>query len=151
MIYHLKTIILREYKIDKQYIKTKSSKNHEQMKEILTYLHEHYQEPLSLNDMAASFYMSKEHFSRQFHLYVGKTFRDYLASYRLYKAYEDIINTDMTVQDIARSSNYFMKPIIKHHFNIVRKCQEIDIFLSIKYNFMKAFLFIIINRRINYG
>ena len=101
-IFDIFALLLREYKIDKQYIKTKSSKNHEQMKEILTYLHEHYQEPLSLNDMAASFYMSKEHFSRQFHLYVGKTFRDYLASYRLYKAYEDIINTDMTVQDIAR-------------------------------------------------
>ena len=95
-------------------MKTKSSKNQEQIKEILTYLHEHYQEPLSLSDMADSFYMSKEHFSRQFHHYIGKTFRDYLSSYRLFKAYDDIINSDMTVQDIARLHGFLnVKSFIK--------------------------------------
>lgn len=113
-LFDIFALLLREYKVEKQLMKTKSSKNQEQIKEILTYLHEHYQEPLSLSDMADSFYMSKEHFSRQFHHYIGKTFRDYLSSYRLFKAYDDIINSDMTVQDIARLHGFLnVKSFIK--------------------------------------
>lgn len=113
-LFEIFALLLREYKVEKQYRRTKSSKNQEQIKEILTYLHEHYQEPLSLSDMADSFYMSKEYFSRQFHHYVGKTFRDYLSSYRLYKAYDDIINSDMSIQDIARLHGFLnVKSFIK--------------------------------------
>lgn len=94
-------LLMREYRVEKDDIKFRSSKKQEEIKLVLTYLHEHYQEDISLNDMAKQYHMSKEHFSRQFHHYIGKTFRDYLASYRLYKAYEDIIHSEKSIQDIA--------------------------------------------------
>ncbi|WP_195599224.1 helix-turn-helix transcriptional regulator [Longibaculum muris] len=113
-LFEIFALLLREYKVNKQDIKRKSNKNQDQIKAILTHLHNHYQEPLTLNDMADSFYMSKEHFSRQFHYYVGQTFRDYLAHYRLYKAYEDIIHSDMAIQDIARIHGFSnVKSLIK--------------------------------------
>lgn len=96
------SLLLREYKIDKPLKKIKSIKTQEQVKNVLNYIHNHYQESLSLTDIADQFYMSNEHFSRQFHHYVGQTFRDYLFSYRLYKAYEDVIHSEITIQDIAR-------------------------------------------------
>lgn len=77
-------------------------KNFEQTKEILSYIHEHYQEDLTLESTAKYFHMSKEHFSRQFHHCVGKTYLNYLMSYRLYHAYNDVVNSDKTIQDIAR-------------------------------------------------
>lgn len=95
-------VLMREYRVEKDEIKFRSSKKQDEIKIVLTYLHEHYQEDISLSDMAKQYHMSKEHFSRQFHHYVGKTFRDYLASYRLYKAYEDIIHSEKSIQDIAR-------------------------------------------------
>ncbi len=113
-LFEIFALLLREYKVNKQETKRKSNKNQDQIKAILTYLHDHYQEPLTLDDMADCFYISKEHFSRQFHYYVGQTFRDYLAHYRLYKAYEDIIHSDMTIQDIARIHGFSnVKSLIK--------------------------------------
>lgn len=108
------SVLVESYQVKKQTIKKSSSKNQEQIKEILTYLHDHYQEELSLTDMSNYFHISHEHFSRQFHYYVGKTFRDYLSSYRLYKAYDDVINTDITIQAIARKHGFLnVKSFIK--------------------------------------
>ena len=78
----------------------------QQMKDILSYVHAHYQEPLSLQKMSQIFYMSPEHFSRQFHKYIGKTFKEYLSSYRLYKAYNDIVESQISIQDIARKHGF---------------------------------------------
>ena len=106
------SLLLREYKIDN--IKNSSYKGQYQIKDILTYLHSHYQEPLTLSEISTVFCMSQEHFSRQFHHYVGKTYKDYLMNYRLYKAYEDLIHTDKTVQDIARIHGFLnVKSFIK--------------------------------------
>ena len=98
--------LLREYQVPKDDIENKSYRNQDRIKDILNYLHEHYMEELTLNDMAELFYVSKEYFSRQFHHYVGKTFRDYLVSFRLYKSYEDVVNSNMTIQDIARKHGF---------------------------------------------
>ncbi|MEG0365933.1 MAG: AraC family transcriptional regulator [Coprobacillus sp.] len=106
------SVLVESYQVN--HIKKSSVKNQEQIKEVLNYLHDHYQEELTLTSMADYFHMSHEHFSRQFHHYIGKTFRDYLSSYRLYKAYDDIINTDMTIQSIARNHGFLnVKSFIK--------------------------------------
>lgn len=81
---------------------------------VLAYIHDHYQEDLSLNKMTSIFYVSKEHFSRQFHHYVGKSFKEYLMSYRLYKAYDDVISTSKTIQEIAYDHGFLnVKSFIK--------------------------------------
>lgn len=72
------------------------------IKDVLSYLHQHYQEDLTLEDMAKHFHMSKEHFSRQFHQYVRETYIHYLKAYRLYQAYDDVVHSHKTIQDIAR-------------------------------------------------
>lgn len=107
-------LLLRDYKKNKPLKKIKSERTQEEVKNVLTYVHEHYQEELTLSYMAEMFYMSKEHFSRQFHYYVGKTFKDYLSSYRLYMAYEDVIKSDYTIQDIASKHGFVnVKSFIK--------------------------------------
>lgn len=73
----------------------------ERAKEILTYIHAHYQEPLVLNDVATYFHMSSEHFSRLFHKIYHITYKSYLTRYRLYCAYQDIISTNKSLQSIA--------------------------------------------------
>lgn len=98
--------LLAFYQVTKYQIKSKSFRNQDQIKEVLTYMHTHYQEDMSLQDIATFFHVSKEYFSRQFHHFIGKTFHDYLTGYRLYKAYDDVVNSDMTIQDIARKHGF---------------------------------------------
>lgn len=69
--------------------------------EILDYIEEHYQEELSLKNIADIFYMSEEHFSRTFHEYFGINFKTYLTNYRLYCSYQDVAQSDKNIQDIA--------------------------------------------------
>lgn len=69
--------------------------------EMLDYVHSNYAQELSLQEVANYFHMSKEHFSRKFHEYLGTTFKDYLCSYRLYQAYDDVIHSDESIQDIS--------------------------------------------------
>lgn len=55
-------LLLETYSVDKHSIKGKTSKYQKQIKQILGYLQEHYQEPLTLSSVANQFHMSKEHF-----------------------------------------------------------------------------------------
>ncbi|WP_297633676.1 AraC family transcriptional regulator [uncultured Clostridium sp.] len=73
----------------------------ERQREILTYIHENYNQSLSLDFIAKNFYMNKEYFSRKFHEWFGVNFKSYLDNFRLYKAYKDIINTSDNIQIIA--------------------------------------------------
>lgn len=73
----------------------------ERQREILTYINENYNQSLSLEFIAKNFYMNKEYFSRKFHEWFGVNFKSYLNNFRLYKAYEDIINTTDSIQVIA--------------------------------------------------
>lgn len=111
-------LLFKEYHVKKDHIPKSSIKNQELIKSVLTYIHEHYQEDLSLGFLADYFHISQEYFSRQFHRYVGKTFRDYLFSYRLYKAYDDIINSENTIQDIARVHGFLN---VKSFIRVFRK------------------------------
>lgn len=94
-----------------------NTKGQTQIKKILTYLHENYKEELTLESLASHFHISKEYLSRQFHRYVGSTFRDYLTGYRLYHAYEDIIHTNRTIQEIAQLHGFANVKSLIHTFN----------------------------------
>lgn len=108
------SLLLREYKVEKHSSYKKNYKKQEQVKNVLTYIQEHYQEDLSLSFMAEQCHMSKEYFSRQFHQFIGKTFKDYLSAYRLYKAYDDIVNTEISIQEIAMKHGFLnVKSLIK--------------------------------------
>lgn len=112
-------LLMKDYMEYKTTKAIRLAKNQDKIQIVLTYLHEHYQEDLSLTMMADQFHMSREHFSRQFHYYVGKTFRDYLSSYRLYKAYQDITQSDLSIQDIARIHGFLNVKSLIHQFTKV--------------------------------
>lgn len=112
-------LLMKDYMEYKTTKAIRLAKNQDKIQNVLTYLHEHYQEDLSLTMMADQFHMSREHFSRQFHYYVGKTFRDYLFSYRLYKAYQDIVQSDLSIQDIARIHGFLNVKSFIHQFTKV--------------------------------
>ena len=72
----------------------------------LTYIHQHYNEDLSLAQVAQSLYRSPEYFSRQFKAEVGENFSVYLTLYRLERAQEFLRRTDMSVAEIAEKVGY---------------------------------------------
>lgn len=78
-----------------------NQKNLERLRGIMTYVKEHYQEPITQKEVADRFYFTKEYFARFFKKNTGMTFGGYLNKYRVYRAAEEILNTDRSMLDIA--------------------------------------------------
>jgi len=93
-------------------------KNILKIKNILQYIRENFDKPISLEDMAMKAEMSVKYFGTYFKNMTGKTPFDYLNEYRIEKAARKLLNTDMSVTDIAYSCgfndlSYFIKTFKK--------------------------------------
>lgn len=69
---------------------------------IRIYIDTHYGASCSLNEIAQAFHYSPSHFSRLFSMEFGVTYTRYLAEFRLEKARELLMQTDLSVNEIAR-------------------------------------------------
>ncbi len=75
-------------------------------KEILQYVDAHYKEPLSLEDIAGEFSLSREYFSRLFRQSVGITFTEHLNRVRLTHIYHDLIATDQPIMRLIEEHGF---------------------------------------------
>ena len=102
---------------DKSVIKSSVKTN--QIKVILSYLKTHYNDTLSLHDIAEYFHLSEGHLCRMFKDVTGKTLTDYLNYYRITMSTSLLFKTDMTITQIALSVgfnnvSYFNKTFKKY-------------------------------------
>ena len=85
---------------------------HGRMRDVAAYLCEHAREQITLTEVASHFAVSPSHLSRSFHQETGFGFREYLVHYRIRQACDLLLNTDLSVTQIAdqcgfSDSNYF--------------------------------------------
>lgn len=78
-----------------------------QFTDILAYIHEHYNEELSIEYFAGLLNMSNGHFSRTFKEEVGEKYVEYIAKYRLKQAKQFLLETDLKIDDIAEKVGYW--------------------------------------------
>lgn len=72
----------------------------------LRYINKHYAENISLDDISAAAYMSKFYFCRKFHSTTGATALEYLNNIRLTKVHSLLLNTNMTIDEIACETGF---------------------------------------------
>ncbi len=72
----------------------------------LTYIDQHYHEPITLSDAAEELKLSKNHFSQLFTKIVGINFISYLNTVRIEHAADMLRNSDRKVIDIALSCGF---------------------------------------------
>lgn len=78
------------------------------------WFHQHYTEDVALEAAAESMGMSPFYFSRQVKAATGQTFLELFTGYRIEKAKQRLLDTEMSVSEVGRSvgypdSNYFTK------------------------------------------
>lgn len=83
------------------------------------YISEHFREDISLADVAAQAYMSRSYFSRKFKKITGLNFSEYLTSTRIKAADDLLLQTSLSIAEIAAScgfgdANYFGDIFKKH-------------------------------------
>ncbi|PAF29422.1 AraC family transcriptional regulator [Paenibacillus sp. 7516] len=74
--------------------------------EIAAYVNRHYNEPLTLEDAAARFYISPSYLSRMFSRFTGFRFSEYLRVVRVREAQRRLLSTQERVQLIAEKVGF---------------------------------------------
>ena len=72
----------------------------------LEYIHCHYQDPITLQDVAEQVYLSGSHFSRLFKAEMRVTFVEYLTKYRVEQAKKLLKMTALPVEVIANNAGF---------------------------------------------
>ena len=83
-----------------------SSRRLETLSKITTYMREHYREDLKLSGVAEAFGYSDAYLSRMFRKYAKVNFKSYLQDIRVAYAYQDLMNTDHTISQIALDNGF---------------------------------------------
>ena len=73
---------------------------------IIRYITENYAKPLTLKSLAKQLYVSPEHFSRTFKDYTGISVWNFIKKVRIDKAQFLLLNTDMSICEIAEAVGY---------------------------------------------
>ena len=76
------------------------------LKEILRYINDNYQNKITLTEIAEMAYMNQSTFSRYFKKQVGVNFLEYLNGLRLQKALDDLLNTSNNLTRISLDNGF---------------------------------------------
>lgn len=83
-----------------------SKKSLEKVKMILTYISEHFQENITIEDMASHCFYSKSYFMKFFRETMGVSFISYLNDYRLEIAAKQLTDTSDNIVNIALNTGF---------------------------------------------
>lgn len=82
------------------------TRNQQRMQEIVSYIDEHYKEPISLEQIADHFGLNREYFSRMFRKNIGIPFTQHVNHVRLSHIYHDICATDEPIMEIIEKHGF---------------------------------------------
>lgn len=89
------------------------------IKEIVSYIDQHYMEPLSLEQIADEFGLNSDYFSRMFHQNIGIPFTQHVNHVRLAHIYHDICATDDPVMEILDRHGFTNYKLFSRMFKVV--------------------------------
>lgn len=93
-----------------------SAQSNDNLREIISYVNEHYTEPLSLETVANHVGFSREYFCRFFKQHMGITFLRYLNEVRISHAGRLISNTGLSISEIIAESGFTNQTLFNRLF-----------------------------------
>lgn len=118
LVFHF-LIILRKYCVDHTAKDKKREKAISNIKGIVNYIDEHYQEALDLNSVADAFHYTSAHLSRMFKEHIGYNFYTYLQNVRLMHCMEEMkADPNVRLLDCAMNNGF---PNVKSFIQTFKK------------------------------
>lgn len=108
--------------------------NNERINVVYKFIEKHYQQKISLTDIATQVNMSEEYFSRFFSKIMKKSFFEFLNEYKINRACKMLIETDKQVSETCYASGFESIPFFYRQFKKFKKCQP----KNYRLNYQKA-------------
>lgn len=89
---------------------------------VVSYIHDHYSEPLTLQKLASLAGFSQSQLERRFQKFLGTTPIDYVLKVRVEAARTLLETTNRTIADIAVSTGFYDNSHLTRHFKRLRGC-----------------------------
>jgi len=114
-LYEILYLLLNNYGIEKDiHITLKTQKHLERFKIITEFIDNNFKDNISLDEIACRYDITKEYLATIFKKYMGITVGTYLKNKRLKSAYIDLVNTDLSINQLAFDNGF---PNIKSFIN----------------------------------
>lgn len=107
LFYELLYILLTEYRdnnLDKEVLR--QNKNLNRLSKITNYIKENYNQEISLEGIAKTFGFSPTYLSKLFKKYGKVNYKTYIQNIRVEYGYRDLVNTDLSISDIAMKNGF---------------------------------------------
>lgn len=88
----------------------------DRIRNVISYVEEHYSEPVSLQEISAHLGLTKEYFCRFFKKQMGISFLQYLNEVRISHIYQDLIKTSLPVHEIAEQNGFTNQKLFNQTF-----------------------------------
>ncbi len=106
-IYHVLYLPFKYFRKDRRLAASAHTEKYiERFKGITEYINENYKENLTLESVAQYCGLSREYLARSFKKYMGSTFKQYLDCVRISNAYKLLMNTDLSVLEVALENGF---------------------------------------------
>ena len=92
------------------------------IRDVITYVEEHFREPISLQDIAGHLGLGREYFCRFFKKNMGMSFLRYLNEVRVSHVYRDLEQTDAPIAEIAEKNGFLNQKLFNRTFREVYGC-----------------------------
>ena len=92
------------------------------IRDVITYVEEHFREPISLQDIAGHLGLGREYFCRFFKKNMGMSFLRYLNEVRISHVYRDLEQTDAPIAEIAEKNGFHNQKLFNRTFREVYGC-----------------------------
>ncbi|WP_318708999.1 AraC family transcriptional regulator [Candidatus Acetatifactor stercoripullorum] len=123
LLYELLFLLMKYFRQEiNPVLQVKTAKNLKRLEGILNYVRDHYQESVSLTEIAEFAGLTPEYFCRFFKKYMGQTFQEYLNTVRLTHVYEDLAETDLSLTTILGSHGFTNYKLFMRMFRNTYHC-----------------------------
>ncbi|MDQ0495287.1 response regulator transcription factor [Paenibacillus brasilensis] len=105
-----------------QLIRQRKYKNKLNLEEVRRYMDRHFAEPITLEQLAKNFFVSKEYMSKVFKQEYGQNVTDYIVQRRMKKAREWLADKQISIRAVAEMAGYedvsYFYRVFKKHFGM---------------------------------
>lgn len=117
IIYEIAYILFQTFSSEQENsIYSSQLKHLKRISTVTSYIKEHYNEPVSLSDIAELINITPAYLSRFFKNTLGTPFLEYITLVRLEHAYTDIITTDYPISYISDKNGFANYPLFNQKF-----------------------------------